>query len=363
MSLGCATCPELSLDEWGDALIKPLGNKRYPLGCTLELTDRCNLACVHCYINRSAGDKAAQAAELTTAQILSILDTIADAGCLFLLLTGGEVLLRPDFAEIYRHARQRGMLVNIFTNGTLVTPEIADVLAESRPQAVEITLYGATAETHDAVTRVPGSFERCRRGIDLLLERRLPLSLKTVLLTINRHELAAMQALADQLGVEFRYDGMLWPRVDGGQQPYAYRLSVQEMLELDRADPQRQRDWDEVGERFSGLLIRSDMVYTCGAGHRTYHIDSMGRMCICTMSRYPSFDLQSMGFQEAWERVGALRLQRRRMETECRTCKVGGLCSQCPGWSRAVHGDDETPVEYVCELGRLRYAERQRADR
>lgn len=348
------------MDEWADELFKPLGGQRYPLGCTLELTDRCNLACVHCYINRSAGDITAQADELTTAQVLSILDTIADAGCLFLLLTGGEVLLRPDFPEIYQHARQRGMLVNIFTNGTMLTPAIADLLAESRPYSIEITLYGATAETHEAVTGVPGSFERSRRGVDLLLERGLPLALKAVLLTINRHELGAMQALAEQLGCKFRYDGMVWPRLDGGQQPYKYRLSVPEMLELDRADPQRQHEWDRVGERFRGQLVRATTVYSCGAGHRTYHIDSAGRMCICTMSRCPSFDLKQLGFQEAWEGVGAMREQMRTLNTECRTCPVGGLCTQCPGWSRAVHGDDETPVDFICELGRRRYAERQR---
>ncbi len=361
--MGCPGCIEQSLDEWGQKLQKSLGNKRYPLGCTLELTERCNLSCVHCYINRPAGDRAAMAQELTTEQVKVILDTIAAAGCLFLLLTGGEVLLRPDFGEIYRYARQLGMLVNIFTNGTLLTPEIADLLAESRPYMVEITLYGATAETHDAITGVPGSFERTRRAIDLLLERRLRLGLKTIVLKPNRHELPAVRAFVEGLGLDFRYDGTIWPRVDGGRQPYAQALSVEELVELDRQDPKRQQEWDEVAERFSGKLIRAEYVFGCGAGLRSFHVDSTGKMSICTMARRHQFDLLRMSFAEAWAQLGLLRQQKRVLDTICQTCEIGGLCSQCPGWSYAVHGDDETPVEYVCELGRLRYAESQHADR
>ena len=356
-----SACPELDLGEWGDALAASLGGRRYPLGGTLELTERCNLRCVHCYINQPAGSPAARSLELATAEVKGILDQMADAGCLFLLLTGGEVLLRPDFEEIYRYARGRGMLVSLFTNATLLTPAIADLLAYSRPHSIEITLYGATQETYEAVTQIPGSYARCRRGIELLLERGLPLTLKSVLLTTNRHELAAMQALAGELDVKFRYDGTLWPRLDGGEQPYDYRLSLEEMLALDREDPDRWRQWEDTARSFSGQLVRAEYVYSCGAGINTFHIDSAGRMSICTMARRPSYDLQQVRFEDAWDALGALRQQVRRLDTACRTCTAGGLCTQCPGWSQAVHGDDETPVEYVCELGRLRVAQIQQA--
>ena len=356
-----SACPELDLGEWGDALAASLGGRRYPLGGTLELTERCNLRCVHCYINQPAGSPAARSRELAIAEVGGILDQMADAGCLFLLLTGGEVLLRPDFEEIYRYARGRGMLVSLFTNATLLTPAIADLLAYSRPHSIEITLYGATQETYEAVTQIPGSYARCRRGIELLLERGLPLTLKSVLLTTNRHELAAMQALAGELDVKFRYDGTLWPRLDGGEQPYDYRLSLEEMLALDREDPDRWRQWEDTARSFSGQLVRAEYVYSCGAGINTFHIDSAGRMSICTMARRPSYDLQQVRFEDAWDALGALRQQVRRLDTACRTCTAGGLCTQCPGWSQAVHGDDETPVEYVCELGRLRVAQIQQA--
>ena len=108
-----------------------------------------------------------------------------DEGCRWLLLTGGEPFLRPDFLDIYTNANKKGLLLTLFTNGTLLTPRSADLLAERRPFAIEITLYGATQQTYERITGIPGSYARCRRGIDLLLERNLPLKLKTMVMTLN----------------------------------------------------------------------------------------------------------------------------------------------------------------------------------
>jgi radical SAM protein with 4Fe4S-binding SPASM domain len=353
--MDCATFPETNFGDWSDSLLLQLQGRRYPLGGTFELTERCNLACMHCYINQPASNRQAKSRELTTSQVTGIVDQMAEAGTLFLLLTGGEVLLRPDFPEIYCHARQRGIIISLFTNGTLLTPRLADLLAEWRVHSIEITLYGATAETYERVTGVPGSYARCRKGIELLQERGLPVSLKSVLMTANRHELPGMQSFAEQLGVQFRYDALLWPRLDGSQEPFEYQLPLQELIAIDHQDPDRNREWSKVAEFFSkGELLRSEYVYSCGAGLRSFQVDSAGWMSICAMSRSTSYDLLQMSFQEAWEQLGELRKIKRQMDTACQSCSIGGLCVQCPGWSQAVHGDNETPVEFVCALGRLR---------
>lgn len=122
--------------------------------------------------------------------------------------------------------------MTVMTNGTLLTPEIADLFVELRPRAIEITMYGATEETYERVTQTPGAFARFRRSLDLLRERSLPLMLKSVLLTLNRHELATMRALAREYRASFRYDGLLWPRLDGSRAPLTYQLPVEELLAL-----------------------------------------------------------------------------------------------------------------------------------
>src|SRR5206468_1639047 len=134
------TIPEATFGEF--ALRRRLGDRRLPIEGTLETTFRCNLRCAHCYVNEPAGSREIQAAELPLARLKLLIDEIAEAGTLFLLVTGGEVLVRPDFPELYLHALSRGLLVTVFTNGTLITDAVADLFAEHRPELVEISLYG-----------------------------------------------------------------------------------------------------------------------------------------------------------------------------------------------------------------------------
>jgi radical SAM protein with 4Fe4S-binding SPASM domain len=342
----------------GDELFVQLRGRRYPLGGSVELTERCNLACRHCYINRPAGDRESASQELTLPQVKTILDQLASAGCLFLLMTGGEPLLRPDFSEIWRHAKHKGLLVSLFTNGTLLTQSHVDLLSEYRPHLMEITLYGATKETYEKVTRVPSSYERCMRGIELALDRGLSLGLKSVLLRANRHELGEMKALARRLGVAYRFDGVLLPRLDGGKDALSQRLSPAEVVALDREYPERQQELDRLYERFGAVSVRQQYVYGCGAGIRSFHVDCRGHLSMCMTARRPAYDLLRGTFQEGWNSfLGALVGKKRMRETSCMTCTVGVLCTQCPGWSQVVHGDDETPVAYLCEIGHLRAAQ------
>lgn len=356
--MSCLNLPELFFDEWGDILLKPLNGARYPLAGEFELTDRCNLSCVHCFINQSAGCIKAREKELSTSQVKDILDQIAAAGCLHLLLTGGEPLLRPDFLEIYLHARRKGMIIMLFTNGTMLTPAIIEALKEAPPHLVEISMYGATQETYEAVTRVPGSFERFMRGVELLKASGLPFATKSVILSINKHELPLMKKLAEEKGWRFRYDGSIFPRIDGSQEPFKYRLSIEEMLELDRSDPERMQSWVDNYNYSKDLPMRSEKyVYSCGAGHRSFHIDSSGRLGMCMMARKPSFNILEMGFKAAWEKLGEARLKERTLKVPCLTCSASGMCIQCPGWSQLVHGDDETIVDFVCQLTKAREKE------
>jgi radical SAM protein with 4Fe4S-binding SPASM domain len=355
--MDCQIYSEVTLGDWGQELLALLDGARSPLSGTFELTERCNLACVHCFINRPAAGREAAARELTPSQISTILDAAVAAGCILLLLTGGEVLLRPDFPDIYRSALGKGLLVSLFTNGTLLSPRLADLLAEWRPCSIEISLYGATQQVYERVTQVPGSYARCRQGIDLLLERGLPLTLKAAVLSTNRHDLLAMKALAGELGLPFRYDALLWPRLDGGQGPLAYRLPVHDIAALDRDDPERLRQWRLLYGRPGASTVRSESVYGCGAGLHAFHVDCSGRLSMCMMARRPAYDLLQGSFDEGWEQfLGALVGRKRVLNTPCTTCDAGVLCTQCPGWSQAVHGDDETPVDLVCQLGRLRAA-------
>ena len=125
-----------------------IDRRRIPIEGTVETTYRCNLNCVHCYVNQPAGSAEERERELSLPRLKQLVDEIVAEGTLFVLFTGGEVLVRQDFPELYLYARSKGLLVTIFTNGTLVTDRIADFLAEHPPDKIEISLYGMTRETY-----------------------------------------------------------------------------------------------------------------------------------------------------------------------------------------------------------------------
>ena len=273
--MDCLHIPELGYGEFSKRLHSKVAGQRIPIGGSLELTFRCNLKCQHCYVTHCQSDYADQK-ELTYPEIQTILDQIVDEGCLWFLLTGGEPLVRPDFLDIYTYAKRKGLLVTLFTNGTLLTPRIADYLAEWKPFSIEITLYGRSQKTYERVTGIPGSYARCMRGIELIMERGLPLKLKTMLMTLNKHELYDMKAYAENLDVPFRFDAMLNSQLNGTKTPHAFRLSPEEVVQFDIDDPERMAEWIDFFERYKNFHTDERYIYSCGAGKNTFHIDPLG---------------------------------------------------------------------------------------
>lgn len=230
--------------------------------------------------------------ELSTAEMLRILDEMADAGTLELCLTGGEPLSRPDFFLIYEQAVQRGFLVTIFTNGTLITDSEADRFAALPPHRIEISLHGSTALTFERITQSQGSYQRCLRAIHLLLDRHLPLTLKTTALSLNQHEILSIKQYAASLGsVRFKLGQELRSELDGGAGPFRYALSERELQELNRKDPLL---WEEACRR-----SQADRP-PCTSGMQKFHIDAYGGLQLCSGNRRQSYDLRNGSFREGF---------------------------------------------------------------
>lgn len=350
----CSSIPQLGYGEFSDWLHRKVGDQRIPISGSLEVTQRCNLRCQHCYIPPDSRAKR-NSNELSLSEIQRILDEVTDAGCLWLLLTGGEPLLRKDLLDIYTYARRKGLIVTLFTNGTLVSPRIADYLTEWRPFNIEITLYGATQGTYERVTGIPGSYARCRRGIDLLLERKLPLGLKTMVMTLNQHELEQMKAFAEQLGVRFRSDPILNPALDGSLRPTAFRLSPAEIIEIEKADPQRSSIWREQFGKNQVIPASDRRIFHCRAGRQAFHIDSTGNLSLCPTSRHPSYDLRQGNFQEGWNHfLAQLIAMEHCHDFVCLDCELRYICGQCSAQAELENCSFEKKVEFLCQITKLR---------
>lgn len=332
---------------------------RAPVAGTLDLTYRCNFRCCHCYVGHLIDQPSATASELTTEQIKDLLSSAVDAGCLFLLLSGGEPLLREDFLEIYTFARRAGLLVTVFTNADLIRPEHIDVFREYPPLMVEVTVYGVTEDTYRRVTGSPGSLLRAQRGIERLVQAGIRVGLKTMILRENAHEIGEIEAFADKLGLGFRLDPLLIPRLDGGREPLLHSLNLQQAVEIELHNPVR-RDHlaqyhKKMVEKGSPRGLSNDRQYLCGAGLSSFHVDPQGLLRPCLLSRVFSYSVNELGFSGAWD-AAKTAVDNATWEDggRCAGCSVMHLCGYCPGIFLLEETTPACPPEYLCRLGECR---------
>ncbi len=201
-------------------IVKKTWDQHIPFIAQWEITYKCNLRCVHCYITPDHTKK-----ELSLEECQSILDQLAAESCLFIIFTGGELLTRSDFFDIAQYARKKGFAIRLFTNGTLITPEIADRIKDLRPIYVGISIYATTPATHEAVTQVAGSFDKSINALELLRERGVKTVIKCPLMKGTVHEFDQVKRLAEDFGAEFQYGTTISPKDDGSKGPLAYRLT------------------------------------------------------------------------------------------------------------------------------------------
>ncbi len=336
-------------DDFACTLWDKAGLKKKPIFVQFELTFRCNLKCVHCYAAEEPAKK-----ELTFVEITHILDRIQQENCLHLCFTGGEPLLREDFLDIYTYAVKKGFLVTLFTNATLITPEIASYLEEYPPFRVEISLNGLTAETFHKITQVPGSFDRCTKGINLIRKRKIPLTIKTVGMNLNRNEVLQIKKFAEKsLGASFKYDSIIVPRIDGSKEPCRFRLSPSEITEIEYSDQDMRKQRKESIESHDAHFDPEALFY-CGAGTESFNINPYGELGFCHLLREPSFNLRRNSLKEFNQLFCALRSTKYRTHFECRDCQDRHLCPRCPAIAQLECGNMEQKMDYFCELAQLR---------
>jgi len=256
------------------------------------------------------------------------------AGMVFLLLTGGEVFLRPDFFEIYSPLTRMGLILTLFTNGTLVTDRIAERLAEAPPALTQITLYGATAATYEAVTGVPGGYARCCAGIEALLKQRVPFDLRTTITQQNAGELEAMRQMAHQWGVSFSGAWMLMQRRDGNASRVENcRLSARECVSLEAEDRASADEWIETASR--DISGKRESNFNCQAGKSLFVVNSYGEMNLCVSLAKPAARPLDIGFRAAWEALQRFVDEAPPPAAACVACDARKFCPRCPAWPQA----------------------------
>ncbi|MBC3844689.1 radical SAM protein [Streptacidiphilus sp. 4-A2] len=288
---------------------------------TWEINKGCDYDCEHCYLGLKRFEGVAWDGKV------KLLDLMRASGALWLQITGGEPLIDKDFTAAYEYAHTLGMMVAISSNGSqLSKPRIMEVLDRFRPYRIVVSVYGATAESYDAMTRSRGAYDRFRRGLDAAREAGLAVKLNIVVSERNADEVDTMEQLADVYGFPSQTYTTMSPTIEGGGE----RLGTQAKRFLGRRAP------------FKG----------CNAGHNFFHCDPWGKASICKVGRDPQFDLVTDGL-DALRRLGDVADSLQLRTGGCTGCTLSGTCYVCRPLAK-LYQEAKAPLNTYCQHAQRR---------
>lgn len=345
------------MDRW----IQRTVDEHVPWSVHLDLTYRCNERCVHCYLDHE------DYGEMTSEEIKGVLEQLAEAGTLFLTLSGGELFLRGDLFELIAFARRMQFDVSLKTNALLINGERARRLRGLGVRSVQVSIYSAEAAVHDAITKVRGSLERSLQGIRLLLAEGIQIKLACPLMKRNLTAYRGVQELAAELGVPYVLDLTITPKIDGDMSILALRNSAQELLPvLQDASLGGMACSDEKPREFTlttGSVVSSGMdgvAYDdipCCAGQNSCYISPYGDVYPCVQMPLATGNVRKQRFEEIWlssPEMNRVRAVRESDLAVCSKCEIRRYCERCPGLAQMEGGDMLGAYERACELAEMK---------
>jgi radical SAM protein with 4Fe4S-binding SPASM domain len=315
-----------------------------PLAVQLDITYRCNERCVHCYLDHH------DHGEMTTPEILRLIDEMADAGVLTLTLSGGEIFLRKDLFEIVEHARRLTFCVKLKTNALLIGAREAARLRDLAVQEIQVSLYSHRPEVHESITLVPGSLKRSLSAIRFLKAQDLKVVMANVLMRQNMSDYAAVKDLAEEIGVEFTLDPTITPMMDGNRSILSLGADADTLRDVFR-------DSVVVGDVDEFCAIPSDTGEAnldsrpCSAGHTTCYVSPYGDVFPCVQFPLPTGNVRRERFVDIWRHSSQMievRSIRLKDLPTCSSCSHAGACTRCPGLAY-MEGNMRGPSSQDCQ--------------
>lgn len=338
---------------------------RSPISGTFELTPRCNMNCRMCYIRMSPAEMAAQGQEHSAQEWIELGRHCVQKGMLFLLLTGGEPFLRPDFRQIYTELKKLGLMISINTNGTLIDQETVEWLSQDPPAKISITLYGDNNETYHQLCGHPTGYDAATTAVDMLREAGILVHINSSFTPCNIRDMEGIIQFAKSRRLQVSSSTYMFPPVrktQAGCSAPNSRFSPQEAgiararSELLTMEPEILLH--RLQSLHAGLDDHSPITEDCErslqekmgcmAGKASFWVTWDGRMTPCGMMNQPVAYPFKSGFDEAWKLVTEAT-DRLSLPAECSGCKNRPVCTVCGALCAAESGSTARKPEYLCQ--------------
>ncbi len=308
-----------------------------------NLTRKCNLACEHCYLDASPFRD--RRGELSTEECLAVVDQVSSVspGAL-LILSGGEPLLRPDLIPIARHASDMGLFVVLGTNGTLLTKRTCNGLKDAGVRGVGVSIDSLDPQRHDAFRRMPGSWRRAVRALEVLQAVGLPFTIQTTMTSENCGELSAVADFAFRKGARGLNVYFLVPT---GRGRYVSSISAEQYQTILEALAALQAEYQDAlmlnakcAPQYQRLLLENPPVVSgspgywgaggCPAGVQYCAITPTGDVTPCPYLPISGGSVREQSLADIWRSSPVLQLLRHRDD-------LAGRCGEC-GYREACGG-------------------------
>lgn len=297
---------------------------RIPLTATIEIISECNFRCVHCYIENTVRKDI-----LTYDQIVDFGEQIIEMGCLYVILTGGEVLLHPDFKKIYTYFVTKGACVSVFTNGSLIDNDTLKLFQDYPPRVVEITMYGFSNDTYRDVTKTR-EYDRVKNNILLLAQNGINVLLKMFVLNNNYCDFDSIRQFALENSIPFKYDTRILS--GSNSKEMTYQLDDKLSLELELTKSSTVVKYNE--ETFNYIVgTRSNKLFQCGAGRSSCWLKSNYHLRLCNFLDCIEYDLNKHTVADAWKLLDQHINDDIPKESKCYNCIYRKYCNYCPAVS------------------------------
>lgn len=336
-----------------------------PISGTFELTPRCNFNCKMCYIHSCDCNLLADK-EISADKWISLGERVRDAGTVFLLLTGGEPLVRKDFPLIYREISKMGFVLSLNTNASLITDEYIELFRENVPHRVNISLYGASEETYESLCGMR-QFENVITNIRKLKEAGIQVKINSSITPYNCGDMERIFQISKELGVNVKMATYLYPPMRNSEdnkgvntgrfsplEAAEYKLKY-ERLKSDKGEFLKK--WDNLQK---GLSVTENECFEpdeegdglhCRAGKTSYWIDWCGNMSHCGIIPSNKNNVFEKDFSQCWKNVRE-NAEKIRLPRECKDCKYKSVCPSCGASCLCETGVYDKRPEYLCEYSR-----------
>lgn len=335
-----------------------------PISSSFELTPLCNLKCDMCYV-RMEQSEVKQAGGLRSAdEWLHTAEELRQAGTLFLLLTGGEPLLYPGFADLYLRLKEMGFILTLNTNATLITEEWAQLFQRQKPRRINVTLYGGSNETYESLCHVSNGFDRCMNGLRLLKAHGIDVKLNLTLLKKNRNDFSRLLEIGRTLDIPVStssYMSVFCSKTCTSQLEIPrIRMSADDVAKIDVEYLKYKKGDDYPAYACEmGNFLKHDIPtasegqgLTCRAGKSSCWINWQGIMTPCVDMAVPAVSLAETSVAEAWKKITDER-KNLPLHTECAGCALRPVCDVCyanASNEKAYCGN----LHYLCDIAKAK---------